>query len=213
MWNVVRLSDPSGPCRDEVLEVLALAFATDPGYSSLSRVAGNPRPRYLRQIVRASLELHLAARQPVFVIADENEILGVSLVEEPGASLPSFAAAMVVARLLHRTAPTVAFRSGRVALALMRRRPREPHHYLSMLGVRPRAQGRGLGRALLEDLHEVSRRHPASTGAGLDTSNPGNVALYEHFGYEALTHLEVSGVEAWCMFRPNEAPLRELASI
>jgi ribosomal protein S18 acetylase RimI-like enzyme len=73
-----------------------------------------------------------------------------------------------------------------------------------MLAVDPRVQGRGLGRALLEDLHAVSASDPDSVGVGLDTSNVRNVTLYEHFGYRMGARLRVAGAETWCMFRPDQ---------
>jgi ribosomal protein S18 acetylase RimI-like enzyme len=203
MWNVARASEPLGPHYDQVLDILSLAFETDPGYLTLSRVAGEARPRYIRPLMRSTLELHLAARQPVFVVEQDGEVLGVSLVEEPGASLPRLAAAKELVRLLRETTPIVAFRAVRGLFALMRERPREPHYYLVMLAVDPRVRGRGLARALLEDLHTASGSHPESVGVGLDTSNPRNVKLYEHFGYRTIARLRVSGVETWCMFRPS----------
>jgi len=204
MWQVARSSEPLGPHYDQVLDILSLAFETDPGFLTLSRASGEARSRYIRPLMRSTLDLHLAAGQPVFVIEQDGEVLGVSLVEEPGASLPHLAAAKELVRLLRATTPTVVFRSLRGFFALMRERPREPHYYLVMLAVDPRVRGRGLARALLEDLHAASASDPDSVGVGLDTSNPRNVTLYEHFGYQMVARLRVSGVETWCMFRPDE---------
>lgn len=203
MWKVALLSEPLGPRYDEVLEALTLGFETDPGYLSLVRASGEAGPQLIRLLMRSTLELHLAARQPVFAIAQEEGVLGVSLVEEPGASLPLLAAGKELARLLRGTTASVAFRAIRGLLALMRERPREPHHYLAMLAVHPRARGRGLARALLEDLHAASGSHPDSIGVALDTSNSRNLTLYEHFGYHTVSELRVSGADTWCMFRSN----------
>lgn len=208
MRKVERLSEPLGRRYDEVLETLWLGFEADPGYLSISRVSGEVRPRCVRQLMRSTLEVHLAARQPVFAIAPEQGVLGVSLVEEPGASLPLLAAAKQAARLLRGTGPSVTARAIRGLFALLRERPREPHHYLAMLAVHPRARGCGLARALLEDLHAVSAAHPDSTGVALDTSNPRNVTLYERFGYTVVSRLRVSGADTWCMFRPDGSERR-----
>jgi ribosomal protein S18 acetylase RimI-like enzyme len=205
MWKVARLSEPLGPRYDEALETLTLGFETDPGYLSLTRVAGETHPQFIRQLMRSTLEVHLAARQPVFAVAQDDEVLGVSLVEEPGARFPLSAAAKQAARLLRGTGARVTFRALRGLLALMRERPREPHHYLAMLAVHPRARGRGLARALLEDLHAASGSHPESIGVALDTSNARNLTLYEHFGYQLVSRLRLSGADTWCMFRPNRS--------
>lgn len=203
MWNVERLSEPMGPRYDGVVEVLALGFETDPGYLALLQGSGEARPRLIRELMRSTLELHLAGHQPVFVIEQDGEVLGVSLAEEPGASLPLLAAAKELVRLVRVTTLSVVLRSVRGLFALMRERPREPHYYLGMLAVHPRVRGRGLARALLEDLQAASESHPDSAGVGLDTSNARNVTLYEHFGYQMVTRLRVSGADVWCMFRPN----------
>ena len=76
-----------------------------------------------------------------------------------------------------------------------------------MLAVHPRMQGRGLARALLEDLHTASESHPDSVGVGLDTTNARNVTLYEHFGYQVLGCGKTpdGGLETWTLFRPDDA--------
>jgi ribosomal protein S18 acetylase RimI-like enzyme len=208
MWSVERLSEPLGPHYGGVVDILSLAFESDPGYLALLPDSNEARPRLIRELMRSTLELHLAGRQPVFVIEQDGEVLGVSLAEEPGASLPHLAAARELVRLLRRAGPGVAFRAIRGQLALMRERPREPHYYLGMLAVDPRVRGRGLARALLEDLHRVSESHPDSIGVALDTSNAPNVTLYERFGYHTVSRLRVSGADTWCMLRPNGSSLR-----
>ncbi len=208
MWNVERLSEPLGPHYDGIVEVLSLGFETDPGFLALLQGSGESRARLIRELMRSTLTLHLAGHQPVFVIEQDGEILGVSLAEEPGASLPLLAGAKELVRLLRVTRLSVVLRSVQGMFALMRERPREPHYYLGMLAVHPRMRGRGLGRALLEDLQAVSESHPDSIGVGLDTSNARNVTLYEHFGYQMVARLRVSGSDAWCMFRPDGANRR-----
>ncbi len=208
MWTVERLSEPLGPHYDGVLDVLSLGFETDPGYLALLQGSGEARPRLIRELNRSTLELHLAGHQPVFAIEQDGEVLGVSLAEEPGASLPLLAAAKELVRLLRVTTLSVTLRSVRGLFALMRERLREPHYYLGMLAVHPRVRGRGLARALLEDLHAASESHPDSVGVGLDTTNPRNVTLYEHFGYQMVARLRVSGADTWCMFRPNRSNRR-----
>jgi hypothetical protein len=39
----------------------------------------------------------------------------------------------------------------------------------------------------------------------LNTEDPNNLKLYEHFGYEILGHVQVSeALETWGLFRPDE---------
>jgi GNAT superfamily N-acetyltransferase len=79
-----------------------------------------------------------------------------------------------------------------------------PHLFLDMLGVRSRYKGRGLGRLLLDAVHDHSRAHVTSEGVRLTTENPANVELYRHFGYRLIGHAPVAdGLETWVLFRSD----------
>jgi GNAT superfamily N-acetyltransferase len=86
-----------------------------------------------------------------------------------------------------------------------RLRPTKSHFYLSLIGVDPQAQGRGYGRTLFDAIQSLSEAHRTSTGVALDTENPINVPLYEHFGYHVVTKTKLDGLDVWYMFRPNGA--------
>ncbi|MEX2472155.1 MAG: GNAT family N-acetyltransferase [Gemmatimonadota bacterium] len=82
----------------------------------------------------------------------------------------------------------------------------EPHIHLNMIGVRAASRGRGLGRAVLDDVHELSRRDAASSGVSLVTGRESNVGLYRHFGYELIGRTDVDGAfTVWGFFRSKEA--------
>jgi len=76
------------------------------------------------------------------------------------------------------------------------------HIHLNMIGARRSAQGQGLGRLLLEAVHEISAADGASTGVTLSTELESNIPLYEHFGYEVIGSASVgSALTTWAMFR------------
>ncbi len=82
-----------------------------------------------------------------------------------------------------------------------------PQHHVNMLGVRHSHAGRGLGRLLLDAVHEMSRRDAESAGVSLSTEDPKNVTLYQHCGYEIKAHERVSNdLETWILFRKDDAP-------
>ena len=58
--------------------------------------------------------------------------------------------------------------------------------HLNMIGVRRSAQGLGLGRTVMDAVHDVSASNPSSTGVTLSTALESNVPLYEHFGYKVV---------------------------
>jgi ribosomal protein S18 acetylase RimI-like enzyme len=84
--------------------------------------------------------------------------------------------------------------------------PPEPCFFLDMLAVRPDAQGRGVGRALVDD--GLRRAFAARAPAFLETATPGNVALYEHLGFRVVGMEEPpgGGPTVWFMRADPPAP-------
>ncbi|MBZ2187913.1 GNAT family N-acetyltransferase [Alcanivorax sp. JB21] len=79
--------------------------------------------------------------------------------------------------------------------------PVTPHFYLQIIGVDPRAQGRGLCRLLLDNV--LTQCDRSALPAYLETCNPDNVPLYQHFGFDVLHELSLpdDGPTVWCMWR------------
>ena len=67
--------------------------------------------------------------------------------------------------------------------------PEEPHWHLPMIGVEPRAQGRGLGAELMR--HAVARCDDEGALAYLESSNPRNISLYLRFGFEVMGEIRI----------------------
>jgi ribosomal protein S18 acetylase RimI-like enzyme len=67
--------------------------------------------------------------------------------------------------------------------------PKEPHWYLSMIGVDPIAQGKGLGAELMR--YALARCDQDGALAYLETANPRNIPLYERFGFAAMEGFQV----------------------
>jgi len=79
--------------------------------------------------------------------------------------------------------------------------PDEPHVHLSLLGVDPRYQRTGIGRALLNE--GLSRANAVSMPVYLDTANPDNVPYYEGFGFRIVCEFDFpsGGPHSWGMLR------------
>jgi GNAT superfamily N-acetyltransferase len=80
--------------------------------------------------------------------------------------------------------------------------PREvPHYFLTLLGTDPDYRGRGLGLGLLGSTLEIIDRDGAP--AYLEASNPGNVPLYERYGFRQIGSFDVpdSGLSVATMWR------------
>ncbi|RXR22343.1 GNAT family N-acetyltransferase [Oerskovia turbata] len=189
--------------------LLARAFATDPLFLDLfGDVPDEPdaRRRALRftSWVLGANRLLGGRRRAVL---DSARIVGVAVVEPPqGATRRTVGAALAALRfapvaLALPTAATARLnRYGRETRALV---PATPHHYLTMIGVDPAAQGAGLGRVLLDDVVELAERDPRSAGVGLDTENPDNLGFYARHGFAPCGELATAAFTAHVLFRPR----------
>lgn len=80
----------------------------------------------------------------------------------------------------------------------------EPHIHLNMIGVKKEAQGLGLGKLLLNHVHQFSKELEESRGVTLSTEVSKNVAFYQRFGYEIIGQAEVGNTfTTWNFYRPN----------
>lgn len=78
--------------------------------------------------------------------------------------------------------------------------PRRPHFYLSILGVAPEAQGRGLGSQLLRPM--LDRCDHEGVGAYLESSKERNVPFYERHGFRVTETVRFPrGPLMWAMWR------------
>ena len=62
--------------------------------------------------------------------------------------------------------------------------PSEPHYYLPVMGVDPRHQGEGIGKALMAPI--LRRCDEEHTPAYLEATTPRNRAFYERLGFELV---------------------------
>jgi GNAT superfamily N-acetyltransferase len=78
--------------------------------------------------------------------------------------------------------------------------PREPHWYLAILGTEPRAQGRGVGSAVLRPVLEDCDRNEVP--AFLESSKESNLAFYARHGFRVTGELSLpDGPKVWPMWR------------
>ncbi|HMQ29745.1 MAG TPA: GNAT family N-acetyltransferase [Chloroflexaceae bacterium] len=89
--------------------------------------------------------------------------------------------------------------------ALQRRHAPEPHYYLSIVGVVPGAQGRGLASALIRPV--LAQADARGLTAYTETMTPENVPLYQHYGFVVREEAPVAAGELriWALQRPRLA--------
>jgi GNAT superfamily N-acetyltransferase len=160
--------------------VLARAFYDDPPFAW---VLPDPATRQTRleRIFVTMLRPEIPGEGTVEVAWSGDRIAGGAIWMAPGRWPPGIgeqlAALPGYVRALGRR-----FRAGAdLTGALAKAHPHDPHWYLSVIGVDPGDQGRGIAGSLLRS----RLRHCDAAGlpAYLESSKPGNVPLYGHFGF------------------------------
>lgn len=68
-----------------------------------------------------------------------------------------------------------------------------------MIGVKPEAQGKGIGKILMQHLFQSIKDDPESQGIALDTENEENVALYQKLGFTLRETTKMDQVHVFCM--------------
>ncbi|MGL4820556.1 MAG: GNAT family N-acetyltransferase, partial [Bacilli bacterium] len=79
--------------------------------------------------------------------------------------------------------------------------PTEAHVYVTVLGVLPEVQGKGIGRKVLNEIHEIAGEEAV---VALDTENERNVGYYEQFSYRVHAVADLDGVGVFCMKRKRD---------
>jgi GNAT superfamily N-acetyltransferase len=89
--------------------------------------------------------------------------------------------------------------------------PEEPHWYLPWMGVRPEAQGQGVGSALLA--RGLARADAEGLPAYLEATSRRNAALYARYGFEVRAIVEAEAYpEIILIWRPaGGGPARSIA--
>lgn len=82
--------------------------------------------------------------------------------------------------------------------------PNGPQYYLTMIGVVPSSQGKGIGKKVLREIHSIARSSQPPYPISLDTENQQNIAYYTRFGYELTDTKIVEGLKVYCMTRAAE---------
>ena len=192
-----------GPLRDAerepAVQVLARAFRDNP--LNVAVIGSDDPDRRLRANAHGlrSLLPVAHAHGRVRALRAGGQLAAVLIAVAPGAHPLPPASLAARLRCLFGQGPRVARRWAEVFEALAPLHPAEPHWYLGTLGVEPRQQGRGIGRALLDDWLADVDREPSC--AYLETDRPENVAFYERAGFVAVGETRIFSVPVWRMRR------------
>lgn len=187
---------------EKVTEVLFAAFEQDPLMYYFFGNEYQNLARYLMQYVCKLGDLSDLLLWGAFI---EEELTGVALITPPEVDDRNKPEEMTQAE------EQLAIAVGEAVIARIERyfqvkevnKPKQPHFYLDVLGVLPKSQGQGVGKALIEKLHKISEESTPSCGVALDTENERNLDFYGRLGYSVSTITDLDEVKVWSMFRPD----------
>ncbi len=188
--------------RREAADLLARALAP---YPTMRWLCEAERPGFeerLRAVYRVALAMQEREGQPSLGLLEGGRLVAAAVAHDPGRKLTAGSALAGFVGSVFSPARSTMARGHGYETAIARARPREPHHFLSVIGVEPALQRRGSGRALMGALHDRAARDPRSAGVCLDTCDPDNRRYYEGFGYRLHGRCTTGPLEQWILFRP-----------
>lgn len=198
---------------DSCVHVITSAFKNDPLFTHALR-NDVKKESFTRFLLKKSLILG----ENNIVLKDQATILGVASYEKDSGSafkgiikMLRFPFIREVIKLKRMLSPEGFAFFNRYMRFTTSVRPKEPHYYLMFIGIAPEAQGRGLGRAILEEIHACVDADTNSVGIGLDTENEANVAYYEKYGYKLMKQRTIDQVTVYAMFRLRKCKTMENA--
>ncbi|MCX5345400.1 GNAT family N-acetyltransferase [Streptomyces atratus] len=183
------------PPVDACVGVLADAFARESATSWICGSSSATRENWFDATLRADATIPGSRRYAL--TGDGGRPIAAAVLTPPGARFSPAAQAQWAARTLARCGPRSVQRTLRY-LDLTEAGAPESAWTLEFIGVVPGAAGRGAGRRLLDRLLADTS---AAAGVYLTTADPGNVALYQHFGFVTQRRLSVGPLNVATMLR------------
>jgi ribosomal protein S18 acetylase RimI-like enzyme len=180
----IRRAAPQDAAR--IASIFAAAFAEDPVFNWLAR-SGKKRLRALERFFHWIMSRTIPHGETWL---DVDGLAAAAWIPPVLETAPAswFDDLSLLPAVLRLTGVQRLARGAAMAAAMERGHPEGPCFYLAFIGVVPRAQGSGLGSALLS--HALARVDAAGAHAYLENSNPRNVALYERAGFSIVREIK-----------------------
>jgi ribosomal protein S18 acetylase RimI-like enzyme len=187
---------------EEAVAVLCDAFHQYPAMRYIIGSAGDRYSRRLHTLIGFFVAARVWRKEPILAVTDSDQAVAVAILTAPDQREPPATLAEHREKVWDELGVEARRRYESLGRVWQQFTVLDPHYHLNLIGVHQSHSGRGLGRRLLDAVHEMSLREPGSCGVSLTTEDQSNVALYQHFGYEVLGHVRVSReLETWGMFR------------
>ncbi len=188
--------------KDAALSILCAAFHDYPVTRYVIGEAGSEYDDKLWELIGFFVEGRLMRNVPLIGLYDGNDLLGVAVVSPPKEIPVPRELAECQARAERRLGPDAMARFDRYNEACEATDPGHLAHYLGMIGVRPDAQGRGMGRQLIDAVKDLARSDPESTGITLNTESESNLPFYEKVGFRKGAEADAGPLHTWSFYWP-----------
>ena len=198
----------STACRERAAAAVASALADDPFYRTLTAAyADRPDERHRRLTAYVQVSMHEGERYGRLVVEPGGD--GAAIWTLPVTPEQATAMGQTKYQALREVVGEPALAAYQAMVANMEAGLEgclpEGAWYLSILGIDPARQGRGLGRTLLARTIAEADRHGVSTY--LETFSERSIAFYGALGYapQSRFHEAYSGSDYWLLIRPPQA--------
>lgn len=183
--------------REQAVDLLVQAFAQDPAMVHFVGDASDAA-HCRRCVITALVAAHHHAGAPIYLLLDGDRPIGAALVEPVTAPFRELWGVLRSWRQWRRLGWARIRRLNRYR-SVSRMGVDPAACYLSMIGVQPGHQGRGIGRQFLVQLQQ---NVAAPMGWALDTENAENVLIYEKLGYRLMGRQQIGDLRIYQMHRP-----------
>lgn len=190
--------------RDEALKVCLETFHDYPAMRFM--LGGNGDfPSRLALLIGSWIDSRLIRSVPVLGIEQDEELAAIALVDEPAQPIMPEEFERENESLRSTLGEETWHRIAAFEQALADLEPKEPHHYIGLMGVRDHYQGRGLARQLIEEVARLSRQDPDSQSICLSTESPDNLPFYTHLGFTILGEVQIGSLRSWTLQKMTSA--------
>jgi ribosomal protein S18 acetylase RimI-like enzyme len=186
---------------ERVIEILAEAFETDPVLNWIC-----PQPDFSKTIFRLALPFYQIHGHVHLSSSEE----GAALWLPPGTTPSLLVGLGMVWRTMLNYGAATAWRLLRLAIAMDKNHPSDPHFYLFAIGVTRAAAGQGIGSSLIGKglAHATQENVPAY----LENSNESNLGLYKKHGFQTLNEISIKeGPTLWRMIKNTDLEATDIA--
>jgi GNAT superfamily N-acetyltransferase len=192
--------------RESVIDVLAESFRDYPFFTfALEGKTGSEYERSLRALIGFFVDARLMRGWPVLGIREGSTLSAAMLISDPVVTPRPDALNSVYEEVRSEVGNQVLARLDEFESALDACEPSAPTFFVGMVGVRPEAQGKGFGRALMEHVAKMAYDRPDSAGVTLTTETKKNLPFYQRLGYRVLGSAEVGPLTTWLMMLDKPA--------